>query len=292
MLNTLRKTFEPSKRVQPSVNASATAVEPLDGNSLFEALVCELHWTALQIGAVASAMNAALAFKRPWMLRSCSNLLPVESPLVRSALRSWRDIALPPEPGAAINRIYLELLDARTVALPLVLGAGNFVAPAVSIDRLEQLTMAWRKLAEDCRDAVLALEPETRWRLDGTYTGNALVLGKFLKEVAAGAHSCINRQGEVALPILPQRRRSRTYNLSRPCKVTAEDAIAVGRTMSISTNGIDFVCPRAFRTKESVLIELQNGRKFPSLIACAKAGKTSARFDQPLSENDPLFTES
>lgn len=290
MLNALRKSFEPAKGLKAPLES--TPAEQADGNALFEALVCELHWTALQIGAVASSMNACLAFKQSWMLRSCSNLLPVESPIVRLALRSWRDISLTAKSGSAIHHIYLELLDAKTTALPLIRSAGNFTDPPISQIRLEQLAAVWRKLAEDCRDAILELEPETRWRLNGAYTGNALVLSKFLKEAAVGAYGCVDRQGEVALPVLPRRRRTRTYRISRRCKITSTGGVAVGNTIRCSTDGIDFNSDRTFEAKDSVVIELQNGRQFKGLVTCAKAYRTSMRFDQSLSEDDILLAAS
>ncbi len=127
------------------------------------------------------------------MLRSCSNLVPVESPVVKVALRSWQDIGLPRDLAAAISRLYFDLADAKKLALPLINSAGIFVGPQIPLAKLEQITAVWRKLAEDCRDAVLELEPETRWRLNGAYTGNALVLGKFMKEAMAGSRACVNQ---------------------------------------------------------------------------------------------------
>ena len=76
MLSALRKISETSRSPRRAVSVSN---EPVEGNDLFEALVCEFHWTALQIGAITCCMNASLASGRTWMLRSCINLVPVES---------------------------------------------------------------------------------------------------------------------------------------------------------------------------------------------------------------------
>lgn len=286
MLSALLKFAEPAKPRPALVSWS----EPVEGSALFEALVCEFHWTALQIGAIASCMNASSASRRSWMLRSCSNLVPVESPVVKVALRSWQDIGLPRELAGAIARLYFNLVDAKKSALPLINSAGIFVAPRVPLAKLEQITAVWRKLAEDCRNAVLELEPETRWRLNGAYTGNALVLGKFLKEAMAGSRSCVNQYGEVALPLLPQRRKTPRYMLLQNCKIYSQGSASIAFARDVSKNGLGIDCERDFRLKDAVVVVLRNGRKMPGLIVWCKDGKAGVRFDSPLADGDPLIS--
>jgi hypothetical protein len=286
MLSALLKFSEPAKLRSAPMSSN----EPVEGNALFEALVCEFHWTALQIGAISCCMNASLASGRAWMLRSCSNLVPVESPVVRVALRSWQDIGLPRELAGAISRLYFDLADAKKIALPLINSAGIFVGPHIPIVKLEQITAVWRKLAEDCRDAVLALEPETRWRLNGAYTGNALVLGKFMKEAMAGSRSCVNNYGEVALPLLPQRRKTPRFMLLQPCKLTWQGSTSIAFARDISTNGIGLNCERDLRLKDPVIIELRSGRRMKGLVVWCSNGKLGVRFDNPLPDNDPLIS--
>jgi len=264
--------------------------DSIEGDGLFEALTCEFHWTSLQIGAIASCMNASVAARRAWMLRACGNLIPVESPIVKVALRAWQDIGLPRELAAMIARLYLELADAKKLTLPLVTNAGVFVAPKVPLAKLEQIAAVWRKLAEDSRDAVLDLEPEARWRLNGVFTGNALVLSKFLKEVGSGSRACVNQQGEVALPLLPQRRKLPRYALAQSCKIFFNDSISTGITRDISKIGLTFSCDRDFALKDEVTAVLRNGRKIPGIIVWSKSGKTCLRFQASLKDDDPLIS--
>ncbi len=287
MLSALLKFAEPAKRpLQSAVDAD----EPIEGNALFEALVCEFHWAALQIGAISCCMNACLATGRTWMLRSCCNLVPVESPIVRVALRAWEDIGIPREIAAAIGRIYFDLADAKKLALPLINSAGVFVGPNIPRAKLEQITALWRRLAEDCNVAVQELEPETRWRLNGLYSDNTFVLGKFLKEATAGTYGCVNHYGEVALPLLPQRRKTRRYMLLQPCKLMSPGGTSIAFARDISRNGIGLNCERDFKLKEPVLVELRNGRKMKGVVVWCREGKVGVQFDASLPDNDPLIS--
>ena len=285
MLGALLKSSEPAKprRALPPTS------DPTDGFARFEALVCEFHWTALQIGAIASCMNASLASRRSWMLRACSNLVPVEAPVVKVALRSWQDIGLPRDLAASVARAYFNLADAKKLALPLINSAGIFVAPQIPLAKLEQIAVVWRKLAEDCREAALEMEPETRWRLNGAYTGNALVLSKFLKEAMSGLQTCVNQQGEVALPILPQRRQIPRFITLQSCKIFSQAGAISAFARDTSRNDLSVDCDRDFRLKEAVVVTLRNGRKLPGLIVWSKDGKSGIRFDSPLPDDDPLI---
>jgi len=285
MLGALLKSSEAAKPRR----ALSPASDPTDGFARFEALVCEFHWTALQIGAIASCINASLASRRSWMLRACSNLVPVEAPVVKVALRSWQDIGLPRDLAASVARVYFNLGDAKKLALPLINSAGIFVAPHIPLAKLEQIAVVWRKLAEDCRDAVLELEPETRWRLNGAYTGNALVLSKFLKEALSGLQTCVNQHGEVALPILPQRRQLPRFLALQPCKVFSQIGAIAAFARDTSKNDLSVDCDHPFRLKDAVVVVLRNGRKLPGLIVWSKDGKAGVRFDSPLPDDDPLI---
>lgn len=286
MLSALLKSSGPAK----SRTVPAFANDALEGNALFEALICEFHWTALQIGAITCCMNASLASRRSWMLRACSNLVPIESLIVKTGLMATDDIGLPRHLGAAIRRIYLDLADAKKAALPLINSAGVLVAPRIPIEKLEQITAVWRKLSEDCRSAVFETEPETRWRLAGPYTDNSFVLSKFLKEAAGGSRTCVNHYGEVALPLLPQRRRMPRIRFQQPCKISWRGITSIVFARELSKNGLALSCEFDLKQKETIVIELRSGRKFKGTVICCKAGKADVRFELPLADDDILLT--
>jgi hypothetical protein len=286
MLGALLKFSDPAKPRR----AVASQNGPAEGYARFEALVCEFHWTALQVGAITSCMNASLASRRSWMLRSCSNLVPVEAPVVKVALRSWQDMGLPRDLAASIARVYFNLADAKKLTVPLIHSAGLFVAPQIPLAKIEQITAVWRKLAEDCRDTALELEPETRWRLNGAYTGNAFVLSKFLKEAMTGSRACVNQQGEVALPLLPQRRQMRRYIVLQPCKIFSQGSACAAFARDISKNDVIVDCDHEFSLKDAVVVVLRSGRKVQGLVVWSKSGKAGICFDKPLADDDPLIS--
>ncbi len=287
MLKALRKSTPAARRALPRSNLSFDAER---GNALFEALVCEFHWTVLQVGAITSCLNASVAYNRAWMLRSCTNFMPVESSVVRVAIRTWQDIGLPADLASSLRKVFMDLFEAKRLTLPIIRGAGAFAGPGVSMAKLQQLAAVWRKLLQDCEAAVQELEPEARWRLAGLYTANSLVLGKFVKEAIAGSHACVNQVGEVAIPVLPQRRMAPRYALAQPCLLRTQSGHAAASARDISRNGIGVVCEQTFQLKDRVVVELRNARRMRGTIVWLRSDYINIQFDEPLADDDPIFS--
>lgn len=281
------KSSDKNRNDTKPVAGSSSQVE---GSFLFEALICEFHWTALQIAAVTSVMNACLSSGRPWTMRSCRNLLPVEASVVSLALRSWQEMGIAKEIALRIDRIYLDLAHAKRLTEPFIdVTDTRGMSGKIDFIKLEQLTVFWRKLTKDTFDAIHALEPEARWRMNGLYSQNTLILGKFLKEAVDGRHSCVDSLGEVALPVLPQRRRAPRFALLEHCKVETRGITVPAFAHDISKNGIGIACKHALALKETVIIELSSGRRFKAVVVWGKDGRVGLHFDKPLANNDPLI---
>jgi uncharacterized protein YuzE len=259
------------------------------GNGLFEAFVCEFHWTALQIAAVTCCVNASAARNRAWMLRACCNLIPVESSVIRSSLNSWEEIGLPKKLASSLQEIFIDLSDAKVQTLPIVRDAGTFSETQVSAAKLEQMAILWRELAQACEAVLLVLEPEARWRLSGLYTGNCLVLGRFLRDAISGAHDCVNQFGEVAIPVLPQRRKLAHHALLQPCMLRGANGAVAAFAQDFSKCGMNLSCERNFELKERVFIELRSGRKIRGIVVWSRNNRLNVQFDEPLAGTDPLF---
>ena len=277
-------------KVPAPARSDVAGSSTVEGNALFEALVCEFHWTALQIGGVVCLMNAALHKDRHWVLRACPNIMPVEALVVSVALKNWHDLGIPANLARAISRIYMNLADARRLTTPVVEATTTFGGAKISPNKLQQLAELWRKLAEDSLDVVQELEPETRWRLTGHYSENAMVLAKFLKGVGTGIQSHVDALGNVSLPVLPQRRREPRFSLLQPCTIHVRNQVLSGFARDVSQNGLGISCKGELRLKEPVVVELRGGRRLKGRIVWNKNGQQGIQFDTPLSYEDPLIS--
>lgn len=261
----------------------------LDGNALFEALVCEFHWTALQIGGICQIFNNARARKTMWMIRSCRNILPVEGSVIRFALSNHSETGISHQHGLALKRLFLNLTDAKNWTEALLDGLGSIGVSPQQSQRLEQIGAVWRQLAADSLEAVQSLEPETRWRISGRYSENALVLAKFLKEALAGGHGSVDALGNVILPVLPQRRREPRFVLLQPCKIAVRNVVLNAIARDVSRNGLGLSCDAQLRLRDAVVVELASGRRLKGRIVWVRDGLQGLQLDVPLPSTDPLI---
>ncbi len=264
--------------------------DAVEGNALFEALVCEFHWTALQIGGVTCIVNAAQQKDRSWILRSCQNLMPAEAALVAVALKLWSDLSIPASLARTLSRIYVDLADAKRLTNPIIEASGSFDGSKVTPARLQQLEELWRQLAKDALEVVHDLEPHTRWRLTGHYSENAMVLAKFLKDVISNKHTFVDHFGNVSLPSLPQRRREPRYALLQPCMIYTRNSAYPGFARDVSQNGLGISCKGELKLRESVTVELRGGRRLRGRVVWNKNGQQGLQFETPLDYGDPLIS--
>jgi hypothetical protein len=286
MFNSLMKISE-KRPVQ--VKSESAVGEELYGNSLFEALVCEFHTTSLLIGGVTNVINASAQKGQRWFLRSCRNVLPVEAAVTSVALKNWDEIAITKTMAQSISRVYLNMADAKRPTEGILDALGPITGSEVSTERIQQLAMLWRQLSDDCRLTVRSLETETRWRLNELYTANALVLGKMLRDAAEGGTSCVDGLGNVILPVLPQRRKEVRFTLLQKCAVTHRNTTLSAIARDISRSGMGIKCGGDLRLRDSVVIELKNGRRFKGRVVWINDGNQGIQFDEILSVSDPFL---
>lgn len=279
---------KPMETRRPVPAAKSPSVEP-DGIVLFEALVCEFHWTALQIAGICQIFSGALARKESWILRSSRILLPAEAAVVRAALAISQELGVSNHVSKSLTRIYFNLTDAKGRTELILTDSTALSDFGTQLRRIEQLSAMWLQLAGDCLAVVQELEPETRWRLSCNYSENAIVLSKLLRSSIAGEFGCLDLLGNINLPVLPQRRREPRVVMLQPCWVHVRNRSVQGTARDISRNGIGLNCRGDFRLRDLVCVELRNGRRFNGRVVWIKDDRLGIQLSAPLEQSDPLL---
>lgn len=262
----------------------------LAGGALFEALVCEIHWAALQIGGIACIMNACMERGMATIPNSCRNQFPVEPPVVFAALSVWDDFGIEKKLGTRVELLYKQLAHARSSTEPFIGLSQADNLNRLPLQTVAQLTALWRGLARDACDVVNSLEPEVRWRIGGLYSENSIMLNRFLKEALQGKSSCVDVQGEVILPVLPQRRKAQRFALQQPCKLAVRGKVLAAFGNDVSMYGMGLSCEFPFKLKEIIYIEIKTGRRFKGVVAWSNGTRLGVQFDTALERTDPLIS--
>jgi hypothetical protein len=261
----------------------------LDGIALFEAIVGEVHLTALQVAAVASAFNALATGVPSGRARSFLTFIP-HKPAAIAGLRQCREeLGLSHDAASCVDLLYRQLEMARPPIYRFIADLDRHDAPRAIDGHAKTLAATWRRLSQVALDAVDAMEPETRRRLTGLYSENTLILARLLRAAIDGKQPCLDARGEIFLPQLPQRRSARRFGLLQNCTIHYRGARFQAFARDVSAAGLGLDHAAGLMLKQVIEVELKDGRTLAGTVAWAKHGRAGIEFLTALAPNDPLI---
>jgi hypothetical protein len=260
----------------------SSADDPL----LYETIVCDVEWSALAVGALSMLLSAAARPGAIWTLHPSRHLLYGDAKAILLALRYGTNVGVPADAVAKLNRLYGEISAAKLQLVALA-------APEV-YDRAQRASLpkhgeVWRRLAGDASNAIEALEPSIRDRLNETYARDAATLRHFLTEAARGDCRAVDEGGKIKLPKLSQRRRTPRAVVDRPCEVILPSGKFGARLNDVSRNGLGIVCDGPLAEGQSLVVALPDGRRMEATIVRRYGANAGLSLRQALAATDPLF---
>jgi PilZ domain-containing protein len=256
---------------------------------IIEALVCETHAAALLAATIASAINA---FRRPDTERSERELRPYvpSEPALISVLRNHMlEADLDRNTVEVIVGFFDDLGPARAALNQYFSDANKLGDERASALHLLTLSNAWQRACEAALDAVRQLHGYLG-RLPAQYTSNSKAIMGVLQNVAHGGSPCLDANGKIALPDLPQKRLAARRTICQPCTITYNRITAQAFVRDVSAGGFGLERVPQLAPKTLVLIELPSGRRFTGVVAWCKDSTAGIRFSRPLLPNDPLLS--
>ena len=256
---------------------------------MLEALVCEVHSAALLTAAIASAINA---FRQQGSVRSAAGLRPYipGEPAIVSVLRNGMlETDLNEHTVRLVIQFFDDLAPAR-IALDRYFAEANHIGEdRAATLHLLPVSNTWRRACQDALLAVRQLQTELS-RLPAQYTSNSKLLNNLLQDVIMGGSPCLDADGQIALPDLPQRRQSARRIVCQPCQLTHNRATSQAFVRDVSPGGFGLERVPQLVPKTQVEIEMPSGRRFSGVVAWCSGSSAGIRFTRPLLPNDPLLS--
>ena len=256
---------------------------------MLEALVCEVHSAALLTAAIASAVNA---FRRPGAVRSAEGMRPYipSEPAIVSVLRNGMlETDFNEHTVRLVIQFFDDLAPAR-IALDRYFAEANHIGEdRAATLHLLSVSTTWRRACQDALLAVRQLQTELS-RLPAQYTSNSKLLNNLLQDAIMGGSPCLDAEGQIALPDLPQRRQSARRTVCQPCQLTYNRATSQAFVRDVSPGGFGLERVPQLVPKTQVEIEMPSGRRFSGVVAWCSGSSAGIRFARPLLPNDPLLS--
>jgi hypothetical protein len=262
---------------------------PDAGMPMLEALVCEVHSTALLTATIASAINA---FRRDGALRSEAGLKPYVpgEPAIVSVLRNGMlETDLNEDTVRLVIQFFDDLAPAR-IALDRYFADANHIGEdRAAALHLLAVSTTWRRACQDALLAVRQLDADLT-RLPAQYASNSKLLNNLLQEAIIGGSPCLDDEGQIAVPDLPQRRQSARRTVCQPCMLTHNRVTSQAFVRDVSPGGFGLERVPQLVPKTQVEIEMPSGRRFTGVVAWCSGSSAGVRFARPLLPNDPLLS--
>jgi hypothetical protein len=248
-----------------------------------------MHSAALLTAAIASAVNA---LRKPTAQRSEASLKPYmpQEPAIITAFRnSMIETELEEDTAGIISGFFYDLAPARIAFDRYFADANQIGDERASALHILSLTNSWCKACRDALAALQQLHNDVVRQLSAPYARNSNVLTKLLAEAANGGSPCLDPEGQIRLPELPQQRRSARRTLCQPCVVTHNHNTSQAFVRDVSSSGFRLERVPQLVPDSIVIVELTNGRRVAGIVAGLNGSAAGIRFSKPLLPNDPLL---
>jgi len=256
---------------------------------MLEALVCEVHSGALLTATIASAINAFRNENAPRSEAALKPYVPGEPAIISVLRNGMLETDLNEDTVRLVTQFFDDLAPAR-IALDRYFADANHIGENRAIAlHLLGLSAAWRRSCQHALLAVRQLHTELQ-QLPAQYTSNSKLLNNLLQEVIMGGSPCLDAEGEIVLPDLPQRRQSARRTVCQPCQLTYNEISSQAFVRDVSPGGFGLERVPHLVPKTVVEIELPSGRRFTGVVAWCNGSSAGVRFSRPLLPNDPLLT--
>lgn len=265
MLESLRSKFSRSPAV-PRSTPPALRAEDLKGVLLFELIVCETHAAALQTAVVASGVHA---LRTPGRLRNplvLINFVPGLPSVGAHLSRCRNDMGLQLQTNLKLIDFFTDLAPTRERIVAFCADAAEFGAEQAAFLHLKVLTAAMTRAALHALQSVEALDPEVRRCLPVRYCENTAMLATLLTSVLDGREPCVDAQGNLSLPDLPQRRPAPRRSLLLDCVIEHQGKTSHAIIKDASTSGLGLERTPGLVPQKVILIELQDERCLAGMV--------------------------
>jgi hypothetical protein len=273
----------------PGLEEPAAAEAAESSLPTIDALTCETHSSALLTATIASAVNAFRLRNTARSEEALKPYVPREPALIAVLRNGMLDTELDEDTLAVIIDYFDSLAPARIALDQYFADANHIGVERASALHLLGLSTVWRRACEHGLAAMRQLHGHLAG-LSPQYTTNSDLLIDLLQTTIIGGSPCIDENGHVSIPELPQRRRSVRRTLCQPCMITHNRTNSPAFVRDVSPGGFGLERVPPLLPKSMVMVELPSGRRFSGVVAWCDGNAAGVRFLRTLPPNDPLLS--
>lgn len=270
--------------LEPDINAA-------DGHHrLFEHLTSEAQAVAVEIAVITTAVNALNDWRTPIMPSDIARFTPQTATLRALLLVLDNNDTVDSRVSAELLSFIAEV-DAARPGLDAYLDDCEVISPErAGLVHARLLRASWRTLALDAKRHIIDLERAGPAPLSELYAQNTRIVSALLTGAGNGLKPCLDENGRLYIPPLPQRRRAPRRSVLQNCVVNGPaQKVQTGFIRDASAGGLGLGRVSGLKRGDHVRVDLANGRQLHGTIAWVTGSSAGVRFDVTLDPSDSLI---
>lgn len=258
-------------------------------DTVLEALVSETQYAALLTAAVTSWVNAMDRDEVAAKARLAHAFLPPDPGFMLTMRRWLRTTHLDAETINCVNAFLSALPDARRAFASFRQDGVALGFSHAAILHQGHLQDIWRMLCSRALMALAKLNLRLSDQLPDVYLRNGRAIYVLILTARNGQSPCLEQNGQIYLPVTPQRRRSVRRALRENCEVRLGLWRYQCFALDISASGIGIERTPYLDVGAAVSVVLSVGRVLQGRVAWSRRQSAGVQFKDKLKPNDPLL---
>jgi hypothetical protein len=265
--------------------ADRSTISAANSLFLFELIVGDFHWSAVQVGALAIMASAAAGIENGPGFKLIRHLAHDDSSVMRLALRFAVGADLSADLRNQLDRMYADIQQPVAQLRPFM--TLDSLSPAQR-DLMRRQLPGLRRIALAAAELIGRIEPLYRTRIHPNFVTDAATIQQFLARAARGERVEVGADCSVRLPQLRQRRKSPRLSIDTPCLLALPGGDVDARLVDVSREGLGLRCESPVSSGQRVAVAI-GGRRLEAVVARVEGDLIGVRLTRPLQLSDPLF---
>jgi hypothetical protein len=256
---------------------------------LFDLAIYDAQVAFIETAAIASATNAIYHGRRLRSPLAIRNFMPRVSQAILKCNRLEGDLGLSAKTIKELQAFFTRD-EAWSLAEQFCQHSESFFDKPLLGQNYAPLAMAWRNRTLRARKLMRDLLPQISRCLPEWNYQSALAVKAVLIEASNGGTPCIDRGGDIVLPVLNLRNPLPRIQKSLPCVIEYRGTTSDATIKDISAGGIGLSHNTRLEPDFSIIIDIVDHQRLLSgLVVWSKGNMAGVKFNTNLAESDPLL---
>lgn len=258
--------------------------------TLVESIICNIDRLGLDTAIVLSGVNTLRNPELAMKARDIGRFVPNQEHQLPALLEALSNITCATHAVHDTRPVLTAIHRGREIVRIFAEDEKDIGRERARIIYAEHLKILWTEVCASMLKLISETNAELRLVLPLAYQQNSAVLTSLISGAMNGLSPCLNEQGQLYAPSLPQQRKWVRHTILQNCHVAYNGDTFEAFVKDASAGGLGLEKMPELSRNSQIKVILESGRTFDCTVAWSNGSSAGVKFPAPLSQSDPLLT--